>query len=607
MPSLGITVNTASDVADAETLTIVGLEQDPGPDGVVSLREALLAAHGVAQPGSPVQIVLNNSEADLRILIGTELPSISVSNVEIVGNGAVLDGSTCDNCFGVEISGARNTIDSLTIVGFTRSAIRIHGPNAIENVVTNCNLGILDDLPFPNGSGIWIQDYSSHNLIRDSVISGNKFDGIAVLGPKTNGNRFYGNFVGVTRDGQTAITNGFELIGGGSSSFGFVIRDSIDTEIGRGPDSGNIISAYHSRAISIAGEQTVGVKIRANRIELQPNVIARVPDLYVGEAISVSRGASFIEIGGPDTGDGNYISTFQFLPSVYVGAYSPGNPPVTNVRIMHNEFTNAFSFTELPAAGLVFAEHAANCVVGPGNKIHGFDYGIDVRNGAERIESYGNSIFDNRVTGIRVNPLANGGVQPPVISAGEPYTGQTVPCGLVDFYADEGGQGRLYLGAQYADADGSFALRAPGDVPEGLNITTIVTDRYGNSSAFSAPVPVAQLPRGPLEAAPALGPCARFYYHAADPSRDYAIDLSELLRGIQLYNALAYHCDAAAEDGYAPGAGDQGCAVHTLDYNPQDWRISMSELLRAIQFYNTPGGYAPCDTGEDGFCPATAG
>jgi hypothetical protein len=63
----------------------------------------------------------------------------------------------------------------------------------------------------------------------------------------------------------------------------------------------------------------------------------------------------------------------------------------------------------------------------------------------------------------------------------------------------------------------------------------------------------------------------------------------------------------STEDGYAPGAGDQGCAAHTLDYNPQDWRISMSELLRAIQFYNTPGGYAPCDTGEDGFCPATAG
>ena len=71
---------------------------------------------------------------------------------------------------------------------------------------------------------------------------------------------------------------------------------------------------------------------------------------------------------------------------------------------------------------------------------------------------------------------------------------------------------------------------------------------------------------------------------------------------IQFYNTGGYHCDAAGEDGYAPGAGDTACTAHASDYAPADWTISLSELLRLIQFYNS-GGYYPCPSGEDGFCP----
>jgi hypothetical protein len=606
MPSLGITVNTASDIADAETLTIAGLELDPGPDGVVSLREALLAAHAAGQPGSPVQIVLNN-EAGLRILIDTALPSISVSNLEIIGNGAVLDGSACLECTGIDVTGASNIFDALTLIGFSKAGFQFRTPNAINNLVSNCVIGLFNDSPYPNGIGLLIHERASKNTIEHSVISGNRYNGIVIFGPKTTGNKLLGNYIGVTRDGQSAITNGYEYINGFSYSFGISVYDAPETLIGQGPDRGNLISSYHSGAISLNGPQSVYCKIQANRIELQPTVIGRIGDVSIVSAIGIGSGASFVDVGGPEAGDSNYIEVFPGASGISIARISSTNAISTSIRVQNNDIRLADGPTELSPYGIQLSANAEDIMVGPGNTITNFANGILVREGAERIQIFQNSIFGNIDTGILTQPLANGGVQPPVISAGAPYTGQTVPCGLVDFYADEGGQGRLYLGAQYADADGGFALRAPEDVPEGLNITTIVTDRLGNSSAFSAPVPVAQLPRGPLEAAPALGPCARFYYHAADPSRDYDIDLSELLRGIQLYNALAYHCDTAAEDGYAPGDGAQDCAAHTLDYNPQDWRISMSELLRAIQFYNTPGGYAPCDTGEDGFCPATAG
>jgi hypothetical protein len=52
---------------------------------------------------------------------------------------------------------------------------------------------------------------------------------------------------------------------------------------------------------------------------------------------------------------------------------------------------------------------------------------------------------------------------------------------------------------------------------------------------------------GEGEGGPPVGP------HSADRDGDWRIAMSELLRVIQFYNAHGYHCDAATEDGYAPG------------------------------------------------------
>ncbi|MCC6143575.1 MAG: hypothetical protein IT368_07195 [Candidatus Hydrogenedentes bacterium] len=92
--------------------------------------------------------------------------------------------------------------------------------------------------------------------------------------------------------------------------------------------------------------------------------------------------------------------------------------------------------------------------------------------------------------------------------------------------------------------------------------------------------------------------------HTADQDGDWRISLSELLRVIQFYNLDEYHCDAAGEDGYAPGPGDQSCATHDSDYNPANWTVSLTELLRLIQFFNILGGaYHPDANGEDSYAP----
>ncbi len=104
---------------------------------------------------------------------------------------------------------------------------------------------------------------------------------------------------------------------------------------------------------------------------------------------------------------------------------------------------------------------------------------------------------------------------------------------------------------------------------------------------------------------PAFG--AEGPYHSADYNpADCEISLSELLRTIQFYNSLAYHCDPGSEDGYAPGRGSGGCGPADSDYNPRDRTIGLPELLRVIQLYNSDG-YHPDPEGEDGFMPGPLG
>nr|MBP8132581.1 hypothetical protein [Candidatus Hydrogenedentota bacterium] len=77
-----------------------------------------------------------------------------------------------------------------------------------------------------------------------------------------------------------------------------------------------------------------------------------------------------------------------------------------------------------------------------------------------------------------------------------------------------------------------------------------------------------------------------------------------IMRVIQLYNSEGFHCAEGTEDGYAPGPGEAGCAPHDSDYIAQDWGINLSELLRAVQMYNAPGrAYHVREGSEDGYAP----
>ena len=93
-------------------------------------------------------------------------------------------------------------------------------------------------------------------------------------------------------------------------------------------------------------------------------------------------------------------------------------------------------------------------------------------------------------------------------------------------------------------------------------------------------------------------------YHSADYNKDWKIDWDELWRVIDYYRK-GYHPDPTTIDGFAPGYVDPSTiknkVYHSSDYIQKDYKINLSELLRLIQIYNSKDGYRSDSKSEDGF------
>ena len=100
------------------------------------------------------------------------------------------------------------------------------------------------------------------------------------------------------------------------------------------------------------------------------------------------------------------------------------------------------------------------------------------------------------------------------------------------------------------------------------------------------------------------GNCAEVAYHTADTDKDNAIALAEVLRIIQLYNGGEIECATGTEDGFQIGSSSRTCCPHNADTGTPDWNVDLSELLRVIQLFNVDEYHrCPADNTEDGFCP----
>ncbi|HVF10105.1 MAG TPA: hypothetical protein VNA16_04845 [Abditibacteriaceae bacterium] len=405
------------------------------------------------------------------------------------------------------------------------------------NTVEGCFIGTnpSGSLASPNEYGLLIAG-SPNNMVGGAtvgsrnVISGNLQGGVRIADyfVRGSGNQIRGNYIGTASDGQRAVGN----------DTGVLIEHGSNNIVGGTlAEERNIISG-NSTGVLVYGDQSSvasGHKIQGNYIGA--NVTGTQA---IGNEIGIRMDSEGMNnmIGGTTVGARNVISgngsgillsgstvskTRVKVQGNYIGADVTGTVALGNTSF--GIFVNTVSLNRIggaePGAGNLIAFNAS---------------GVYILGGASGDNSYGisnavlaNSIHSNTFLGIDLNdfgPGANdegdsdtGGNKrqnyPGLYSAVSSSTGSSLAIrGLlrsapstafrIEFFASPScdpsgyGEGKTFLGARKVmtgpEGKTPFLATLPTFVAAGQVITATATDPDGNTSEFSACVPVTSAP-----------------------------------------------------------------------------------------------------------------
>jgi hypothetical protein len=320
------TVTTTNDVLDAAaTCSGVSPGSLPGPDGFVSLREAICAANN--NPGSDT-ITFNIPGAGVRtirptrplpfitderlFIDGYTQPSASRTHDETPATIMIeLDGSSAGASNGITITSQLTIIRGLAINRFSGNGIAIinlDGRVAYTNSIVGNHIGTTASGSVDRGNGlngVYIGWGAVNNTIGAgtpgdrNIISGNGWSGVEIHGAGTAGNWVKGNFIGTMADGITPL---------GNSMFGVRIYGGARTNGIGGFLSGdrNVISGNELDGIRIIGEGTNVNSVEGNYIGISQYGIAQAGNGENG--VLIGLGAQYNTIGGFTVDRRNVIS-----------------------------------------------------------------------------------------------------------------------------------------------------------------------------------------------------------------------------------------------------------------------------------------------------------
>jgi hypothetical protein len=466
-----IIVNTTADVADFGGAQQVG--DLPGPDGFVSLREAITAANNTL---GPQVIAFNIPLSDAGYTGGVFVikplplgfPGLYDSGTTIDGTTQtafsgdtnpfgpeiVLDGSVAGNCEGINFGHSSNsTIRGLVIHSFEGAGIQIGGGyiGNDKNKIVGCYIGTDETGTLDRGNGLCgIQVEGNGNIIGGTnpadrnIISGNERLGVGI-GEGSIENRVVGNFIGTDRTGTSSL---------GNTGFGIHLAGSNNVIGGTVERACNVVSGSTNNGIVIIGN--------GNRIE------------------------------------GNFIGTDV-----------TGKNPLPNdglgVSIVYNSTGNvikrnliAFNMSD----GIAVAFNSTRNTVSQNSIFSNFDLGIDLGNGGPD-DYHGDGVTYNDPGDADAGP--NNLMNFPVLSSAIVLGSRLVVKGTIDtpnpstvtieFFANlvpspggdpSGyGEGAVFLGKIRPNKQGRFSTVLP-KVPLGTLITATATDAQGNTSEFAA-------------------------------------------------------------------------------------------------------------------------
>lgn len=540
-----VTVTTLEDITDFPSPQLVA--QLPGPDGVVSFREALLAANNTPAPQTirfaipTSQYWLINDMALLKIeegaffyaddggtldfssqtdfagdtnpngseigIYGLAPNAWGVAAIFVTADGATIRGlgRVLQRGYGLEISGNQNRVIGCTIDGPLYAGVYVTGGFGglppTGNIIGGVEEGEGNFLSAGN-SGVRIDGPADQTVVVGNTLTGSS-SGVAVRSAPD----FDMNATNTRIGGPTAAERNFIFGAGRYGEEGFPtgeqvsIEQAFDTLV-----QGNYIGLLADGVTAASQRGPAGIEVRSSvNTVIRDNVISGIVVNGVNHYAGQRFGAGISIFG-----DSTNTQVFNNL----IGTDASGQNPIPNrVGVLASFWPQepSPSGTEIggvaPGQGNVIAFNET-----AGVSIPGTITGIPIR---------GNSIHSNGGLGIDLLPLSGGsGVSPndigdddvggnllqnfPILSAAESSASTTDVQGslnsapnttyLIDFYASPTcdpsglGEGRAYLGAAEittnAAGAASFDVTIPRGSAAGEAITATATDPLGNTSEF---------------------------------------------------------------------------------------------------------------------------
>jgi trimeric autotransporter adhesin len=265
-------VSTALDTADGDTSSMFNLLANRGADGLISLREAIIATNNTSNLGQNQINFDIPSPGTHRINLLSELPQIT-RTVVIEGRTQLgysnsplieINGTALTEANGLVLApgSSGSTIRGLAITNFLGTASPGgHGLMILSsnNVIQSNYLGIdTAGITAGNWAGLVVTGGATFNLIGGSiagqgnVISGNTLGGVSIGGIGTSFNRIEGNFIGVGADAITSKPNASYGVNSWASGDGNVLG-------GTAGGAGNTISANNNVGIVVQANSTITI------------------------------------------------------------------------------------------------------------------------------------------------------------------------------------------------------------------------------------------------------------------------------------------------------------------------------------------------------------
>jgi len=298
------------------------------------------------------------------------------------GGVIVTDGSR-SNLIGGNLPGARNVIS-----GNASTGVWLTGAGVDENTVRGNYIGLAANgtAALPNSfAGLYLVSGAENNLVADNVISGNRFEGIAIADPGTNGNTVIGNYIGTNAAGTAAVANGFtdialDIYNPGVAVFGGAKSNLIGGTTGA---ARNVISGNAAYGVAVSGAGTENNLVRGNYIGTNAagtaalgNGFADPPSFFLYAGAAIFGGATTNTIGGTVAGAANLIcgnggqgvliadsgTNLNLVQGNFIGTNAAGSTVLGNnyagVSIFAGAQTNTIGGTSVAARNIISGNKA---------------------------------------------------------------------------------------------------------------------------------------------------------------------------------------------------------------------------------------------------------